>query len=114
MVLVILIQSCATTELWKRTDPEEYVQISMQAISESEFKEKGIKYYKDEKERVYYFEKSAARKIRDYSLRLLLTPITVTIDAATAIVVIAVVMYGPISKEACEKDYQCSSNTFER
>jgi hypothetical protein len=109
LLFVFLIQSCMTQRVWQKTDPDEYVQISMKEFSEDEIKAKNIKYYKNDKEKVYYIEKSNLRKLGDYSLRLLLTPITVPIDAATYIVVIAVLMHMPMQtpKDVCEKNMDC-------
>ena len=94
VLILILFQACATTELWKKINPEEYVQISMNEISENELKEKGIKYYKNENKEVFYLEKSSVRKLGDYSLRILLTPLTVVLDVTTVIVVGSIMIIG--------------------
>lgn len=111
LLFFFLIQSC-TPALWKKTNPDEYVQVSMKDFSENEIKAKNIKYYKNDKEKVYYIEKSNLRKFGDYSLRFLLTPITVPIDAVTLITVTIVLNHMPISKDDCEKDLSCLVDTF--
>lgn len=103
----MLLQSCATQELWNRTNPEEYVQISMKAITEDEIKLKKIKYYRDDKDEVFYIEKNALNKLGDYSLRLFFTPITVTIDTAgiaIGIVILGALNYTPIE---CINNPEC-------
>lgn len=111
MVLVLLCSfavSCATTSLWESTDPGEFVRISMDDISEDELKEKELHYYKDHAYHVYYVEKTGLEKLRDYSLRVVGTPFTVVIDAASTILVVGYMLYRPLSREECRKDESCA------
>jgi hypothetical protein len=80
--------ACVTTSLWKATDPEEYVAIPQSEVSESELQESGLKYRKDDRQGLYYVEKSGLRRLGDYTIRFFATPVTVVLDAAPAIVVI--------------------------
>jgi hypothetical protein len=88
IILTTLIMSCATTKLWEITDPHKYVEISRADIAEKELIDKKVQYYKDEQKGVYYVEKSGAEKLQGYVLRILATPITIAVDAATVILVI--------------------------
>jgi hypothetical protein len=80
--------ACVTTSLWKATDPEEYVAIPQNEVSESELRDSGLKYRKDDRQGLYYVEKSGLRRLGDYTIRFFATPVTVVLDAAPAIVVI--------------------------
>jgi hypothetical protein len=84
----MIIVSCVTAKLWEVTDPNTYVAINMKDISERELIDKKVKYFKNIENGFYYVEKGALQKFQDYSLRVLGTPITVAIDAATVIVVV--------------------------
>jgi len=108
VLLLCFLSSCATRSLWKETDPGKFVRISMDDITEDELKEKELRYYKDYIYHVYYVEKSGLEKLKDYSLRILGTPFTVVIDAATSIFVVGYVLFRPMSKEECKKDFNCS------
>ncbi len=117
-VIVIFCTSCATPALWKATNPQEYVRINMEDISEKELKKKGLKYYKDETSEAYYVEKSALTKFKDYSLRILGTPVTITLDAMISIVVIGTLMTAKgkiehLRKEQCEQDLYCDPSGFQ-
>ena len=99
LVTVLLLQSCATNELWQRTKVEEYVQVSMQDISEAELKSKGVTYYKDDTFELFFIEYNSIGKLDNYSLRILLTPLSVPVDVVTAagstLVVIAIGSFVP-------------------
>ncbi len=88
IILTTFIMSCATTKLWEATDPYKYIEISMVDITEKELIDKKVRYYKDAQKRVYYVEKSGAEKFQGYALRILATPLTIAVDAATVILVI--------------------------
>jgi hypothetical protein len=91
-MVVIMTTSCATSKLWEATDPEEYVSVPQSEVSEAELREKGVDYRKDDAHGVYYVEKSSLRRLGDYSIRFFAAPVTVVLDAATAIVVVGVVV----------------------
>lgn len=76
-------------------------------ITEDELKQKGVKYFKSDKDKAYYVEKNDFDKLRDYTLRLFGTPITVVIDAATSIFVIGgVTAASHVQQEWEDKCYQ--------
>lgn len=114
VLLLILTASCATTSLWKSTDPGKFVRISMDNITEDELKEKELRYYKDYTYHVYYVEKTGIEKLKDYSLRLIGTPVTVVIDAASVILVVGYVLYRPLSREECRKEESCAESEAEQ
>ena len=89
LAVIFLTQvSCFTPALWDQTNPSEHVAISANRISEQDLKSKGIDYYKDEKLNVIYCPKSSIRKLGDYTIRVLATPVTVSVDAAGAAIVV--------------------------
>lgn len=108
VLILALVSSCATSSLWKATDPGEFVRISMDDISEDELKEKELRYYKDPDHNAYYVEKTGIEKLRDYSLRLLATPFTVVMDAASIVIFVFYESYKPLSREECRKDESCA------
>lgn len=89
LAVVLLTQvSCFTPALWDASNPREYVAISADRVSEQDLKRKGISYHKDEKWNLIYCPKSSIRKLGDYTIRALATPVTVTVDAAGAAIVV--------------------------
>ena len=84
----MIMVSCVTAKLWEVTDPNTYVAINMKDISERELIDKKVKYFKNDETGFYYVEKGALQKFQEYSLRILGTPITIAIDAATVILVV--------------------------
>lgn len=89
ILLLFLCDSCATKALWEKTDPDEYVKIKFTEITEEELKERGVKYYRDDDKHAFYVDKDSFSKFKDYSIRVLATPVTIVIDA-TAVVIFAV------------------------
>lgn len=108
--LSFLCASCATKKLWENTNPNEYVRVSASEISEEELKQKGIKYLKGY-DNDFYIEKSTLLKLKDYSLRLFITPATVLVDATVGVVFavgVAVLTYkAEEGKNACNLDPDC-------
>jgi hypothetical protein len=88
LAALMLLTSCTTSMLWDATDPQEYVVVSRDEITEAELKEMGLDYEVSEKWNVYYVEKSILQKTRDYVYRSFATPVTVTIDVLTPVVVV--------------------------
>jgi len=86
-LIALQLSSCATTALWRRTDPSSYVVISSADISEAELQKRGVKYIKDEQAAVFYVEKTDFEKFSDYTFRALGTPLTVVIDTAIVVLV---------------------------
>jgi hypothetical protein len=93
-VAAILITSCVTTKLWEATDPHKFVEISMADITQRELIDRQVKYYSDVKKGCYYIEKDSLQKFQDYTLRVLVTPVTVVLDTATAILVVGLLLSG--------------------
>jgi hypothetical protein len=93
-IAAVLITACVTTKLWEATDPHKFVEISMVDISEKELQNRQVKYYTDLRKRCYYVEKDGLQKFQDYTLRVLITPVTVVLDTATAIVVVGLLFHG--------------------
>ncbi len=102
LAAVILLSSCTTSMLWDATDPQEYVVISRDEISEQELNAKGLDYEVSEKWNVYYVEKSILQKSRDYVYRSFATPVTVTVDVVTPVVVVGALGYVVVNASSCE------------
>ncbi len=79
---------CATPTLWKATDPNKYVEVSADYISEEHLTSKGITYHRDDKRGVYYIEKDNLAKLKDYTVRVFATPVSVMLDATLSILVV--------------------------
>ncbi len=114
MIIAVILSSCATKALWRATDPTYYVRVRGDLVTEDELKKKGLKYFKDDKSNAYYVEKNDFDKLRDLTLRIFATPITVVIDAATSIFVIGGVgVAGEIHREwedTCDQDPACKEH----
>lgn len=77
--------SCCTQALYDSVDPNERVWIPADQITPEELARRGVAYERvdwgsDGSVRGYMVEKTAVEKFRDYSLLILGTPVTVTID----------------------------------
>ena len=92
LILSLFVSSCATTALWESTDPNEYVIVPMDKVTEATLKSKGLRYYVDAPKAVYYVQKRSLLKFRDYAIRTFGSPITVAVDAVTTIVVVGAFM----------------------
>ena len=113
-VILILCNSCATHFLWEKYDPNEYVIISTSDISEEELKDKGLKFYRDNCKDIFYVEKDANRKLKDYSYRVIGTPITVVVDVVSTVAVIVVgVMLKITPDDEIEKPSKRDSEYYE-
>ena len=93
-ILVAFTSSCTTQRLWDQTNPNERVWISTTEVSEQQLIDKDIPYYKTEDilGAGYLIPKSKARQLGDVTLRMLATPVTITIDAATIVVVVGAIV----------------------
>lgn len=95
LISCVLMFSCATQKLWKETDPNDQVLIFSSEITEQQLIDKQIPYQKWKSQyggSGYLIPKSKARQLGDYTVRMFVTPITVTIDAVTVITVVGVVV----------------------
>ena len=94
LLIPLLCASCATPYLWEVADPRDYVVISYDDITREELDAQQISYVAKEDYRVYFIEKSRWRKFGDYTLRSIGTPVTVALDTALVVTVVAAVLYG--------------------
>jgi len=87
--------SCCTSALWENTDPNGRLWLDSKQITEAELQRRGIHHeiYTADWGQGYLVKKSSWHKLRDYNLRLLGTPVTLVLDAATAVAVVGVVMF---------------------
>ena len=72
--------------MWESYDPDGYIQIEYAEITEQELLDKEVEYIKSDATSSYYVPKSNMRKLSEYSIRLLATPVTVTVDAALIVI----------------------------
>jgi hypothetical protein len=115
LAIFLICSACATKTLWKHTNPEEYVSIRYSEITEEKLKEEKIEYIKDDTYGVFYVKKSAMLKLKDYTLRVFLTPITVVVDATIGtVVIVGSVLFQGLSVDAehrrsrnCSLDPDC-------
>ena len=108
LLVTLLCTSCVTPALWEHTNPQEYVEIPFKDITEQELIESRVSYYRDDRRGVYYAEKSTLTKLRDYTLRAIGTPFTVTLDTAgVAIVVVGLAIVATGKNTACRQDDHC-------
>jgi hypothetical protein len=91
-MVAVLTSSCATSALWRSTDPSEYVSVPQSEVSESELQESGVSYRKDDSAGVYYVEKTGLRRLGDYAIRGCATPVTVCLDVLPVITCIGAVL----------------------
>ena len=89
LLVGLLSQSCVTQALWDATDPHEFLWIPETDITELTLMENGVHYSRHRTKDLsgYFVEKSAARKLSDYSVRLSATPVTVVVDGIGCTVV---------------------------
>jgi hypothetical protein len=93
--VALACQSCFTTALWQDTDPRARIWIDADKITEAELLRRGLKYevYNADWGRGYLVKKNALGKMRDYHLRALGTPVTLTVDVATSVLVVGYYMF---------------------
>lgn len=94
-----LFQFGCTSMLWDDTRSDELVFISSKDITEEELQKRGVEYevFSSETYNGFLVEKSTKDKFKDYHLRMLGTPVTLTVDAASTVVVagVAVLLSDP-------------------
>ena len=105
-LLGFLLASCATSTLWDKTDPQEPIAVSQEDTSEKEIQETGREYRRDDANKLYYIEKSTLLKLRDYTFRALLTPITVAIDAVVVVGAVGIIGYALGRTSEYDREYQ--------
>jgi hypothetical protein len=95
ILIVAMISSCATKTLWGRTDPAQYVAVSSDVVSEAEMQKRGVKYIRNAQGNLFLIEKSDTEKLKDYTYRILGTPITIVIDASVAVIIVGGYVLNP-------------------
>jgi hypothetical protein len=97
----ILAQTaCMTGALWEATNPNERIGIPYADISEEELKSRGVSYKRYDEGNMFLVEKTTMQKFRDYTYRAVGTPVTVTLDAASAVVVVVGLMVADSSESS--------------
>jgi hypothetical protein len=83
-----------TQKLWESNNPNVHIWIDADKITEDELKQRGVKYttYSSEKMNGYLVEKSERDKLKGFYLKMLGTPVTLTVDAATIVAVVGVLV----------------------
>lgn len=81
-----------TQKLWDSNNPNVRAWIDADKITEDELKQRGVKYtaYSSEKMNGYLVEKTEWDKMKGFYVKMLGTPVTLTIDAATIVAVVGV------------------------
>ena len=73
----LLLTSCATSTLWEKTNPREYLVIKWSPEAETRVQRRNVDYRVDLERGVMFVEKSDFRKTHDYLTRFFVTPIAV-------------------------------------
>jgi hypothetical protein len=90
--LSIVGSSCCTELLTDNIKPDEPVWIPASVATEAELREKGVPYTKYDSDDLhgYLVKKSSMRRLGEYTLLTLATPLTLTVDTAVVVVRLAV------------------------
>ena len=94
--VMLFASSCAIWEvssthgMWDATNPHERIWVSAKEVTEQQLIDKKISYYKSSGVLGdgYLIPKSKVRQLGDYTIRVLVTPILVTVDAATIVSIV--------------------------
>ena len=91
----LLLSACATTELWENTNPRERVWVSSSEVTEELLIEQKIPYniYQGDLGPGFLIPKTKAQRLGDYTIRALAAPVTVTVDAATVVAVVGLIVF---------------------
>jgi hypothetical protein len=87
-VCALFCSSCATSYVWRKTDPNEYLFVERTPAHEAYFQQHKVPYLVDYKGKTLYVDKNKLQKLKDYSIRTLATPVTVVLDTVMPIVVV--------------------------
>ena len=81
---------CATSLLWRDTNPRARLFIDQSQITEEQLKAKHVEYESINSPvwNGYFVKKSQAQQLGDIAIRIFVTPITVTLDTAMTVIVI--------------------------
>jgi len=93
--VLMVCQSCATSKLWEDTDPDARIWIDANKITEEALQKRGVEYrpFALTQGNGYLVKKTSLDKMKDYQLRMLGTPVTLVVDAATTVAVVGVYMF---------------------
>jgi hypothetical protein len=94
LLCTALCSSCCTKALWQATDPNEYVEVSFKNMTEAELKAKGLHYYRDETQNLFYVEQNSKQKVGNYTRRTLGIPVAVATDALIGLIYLFVLGAG--------------------
>lgn len=89
-LLSVSAPGCATRALWQVTDPNRYVRIRADQVSETELTQRGLDYRKSDNGNAYFVQKTVLRRAADYSARAILTPLTAAFDVTIGFAVVAI------------------------
>lgn len=95
LCMMLLLCSCATQELWENTNPNERVWVSAAEVTEPLLIEQKIPYntYQGDLGPGFLIPKTKAQRLGDYTIRALAAPVTVTVDAATVVAVVGLIVF---------------------
>jgi hypothetical protein len=95
VAVLLCAQGCATQRLWEDTSTHQRIWIDATKTTEAALKAKGVDYqvYADVRGKGYLIRKSGWDKMKDYHLRMLGTPVTLVVDAASTVAVVGVYMF---------------------
>ncbi len=91
----LVLSGCATTSLWENTNPRERVWVSSSKVTEQMLIEQNIPYnaYQGDLGPGFLIPKTKAQRLGDYTVRALAAPVTVTVDAATVVAVVGLIVF---------------------
>jgi hypothetical protein len=94
-LVLFLCQSCTTNKLWEDTNPDTRLWIDADKITEAELQKRGVDYtvHNTSQGDGYLVEKSSRQKMKDFHLRMLGTPATLIVDAASTVAVVGVYVF---------------------
>ena len=98
--MAVLMVSCATPALWDATDPNQWAKASKTTVTTNDLAAKGVEYRIDTPTGDIYIPKGQLHKLGDYTIRVLATPVAVTLDAVGGVTVICgAILLGGFSNE---------------
>jgi hypothetical protein len=92
-LILVLCTSCTTWHVWNWADPTDYVMMSHTDETRDYLAKRHLDFYEDAEQRVYFVEKNGLQKFKDYTIRTFATPVTLTVDTATTIVVVGAAVW---------------------
>lgn len=90
LCLLVALTACATPALWEATDSKSYVLVPPGRLNTNELARLKIDYIADPKTGELFVPQSQMRKVGNYTVRILATPVTVALDLAGVAVMIVV------------------------